>query len=78
MTPGSEEPRADGPAREPFHAWDHRGVIAGVFLGLLVVVFLVVLAAAGDQGALAILVVVFAGILLIYLMGQMRSSGTRR
>jgi hypothetical protein len=58
--------------REPFRFMDHWGVISGVVLGLLFLGFLVLLAVAGDPSALAVLVVVGAGIFLIYLFGQMR------
>jgi hypothetical protein len=54
----------------PFKLWDHIGVLSGVVFGLVGVGFLVVLAAAGDGGALAILCVIVAGIALIYAGGQ--------
>ncbi len=60
--------------REPFKIWDHIGVISGAGLGLVVLAFLGVLAAAGDEGALAILVVIIAGIALIYIGGQIHGS----
>jgi hypothetical protein len=55
---------------------DHWGVISGVVLGLFLLGLLILLAVAGDPGALAILVVVGTGLLLIFLFGQMR--GQRR
>ena len=56
--------------RPPFKLWDHIGVLSGVVFGLVGVGFLVVLAAAGDAGALAILCVIVVGIALIYAGGQ--------
>lgn|GEM_PF-1184579 len=69
--------REEGPApagRPPFRVRDHIGVISGVFLGVVVLAFLVLLAFAGDPSALAILVVVIVGIALIALGAQMRGS----
>ncbi len=70
----SKVPVAGDPDRPKFRAWDHRGVIAGVLGGLVVFAFLVVLAIAGDPSALAIIVVILAGLLLIFVMGRMRAG----
>jgi len=51
--------------------WDHIGIISGVALGLIVLGFLVVLAAAGDQQALGVIVVVVVGVALIYVGGRL-------
>jgi hypothetical protein len=62
-------PSAD--ERPPFKLWDHIGVISGVVLGSIVFAFLVLLAFLGDQAALAIVVVIVAGIALIGLGGKL-------
>ncbi len=68
---GAGRPTEPGAERAPFRLWDHIGRISGVVLGLAVFAFLVVLAVAGDPQALGIIVVVVAGILLIYLGGRL-------
>lgn len=57
--------------RAPFRLWDHIGVISGLLLGLVVFAFLVLLAILGDQAALAIVVVVVAGVALIGFGGKL-------
>ncbi len=61
--------------RPPFRFLDHWGMISGGFLALLVLAFLVILAALGDPSALAVLVVIVAGVFMIYLLGRLRGSG---
>jgi len=56
----------------PWRLRDHIGVISGWVLGLIVVAFLVVLAAAGDSAAFAILVTVAIGAAMIFLGLKMR------
>lgn len=55
----------------PFRLWDHVGMISGAVLGVIVLGFLVVLAAAGDPAALAVIVVVVAGVALVYFGGRL-------
>jgi len=57
--------------RVPWRLWDHIGRISGVVLGLMVFGFLVVLAAAGDPQALAVIVIVVVGVALIYFGGRL-------
>lgn len=68
------DPRSD---EGPFKLWDHIGVISAVVLGLVVLGFLIVLAAAGYEAALAIIVVLVAGIAFIYLGGRMHGGHGR-
>jgi hypothetical protein len=68
-TPDAAEPASN--ERPPFKLWDHIGVISGACLGLAVFAFLVLLAILGDQAALAIVVVVVAGVALIGLGGKL-------
>jgi hypothetical protein len=63
--------------REPFRLWDHIGVISAVVLGLVVLGFLVLLAAAGYEAALAVIVVLVAGIAFIFLGGRTRGGSGR-
>ena len=56
----------------PWRLRDHIGVISGWVLGLIVVAFLVVLAAAGDSAAFAILVTIAIGAAMIFLGLKMR------
>ncbi|MFZ0170466.1 MAG: hypothetical protein WAL04_02175 [Acidimicrobiales bacterium] len=62
-------PQPGAPVR--WRLWDHIGIISGVALGLIVLGFLVVLAAAGDQQALGVIVVVVVGVALIYVGGRL-------
>ncbi|MHB1987744.1 MAG: hypothetical protein ACYCSF_07150 [Acidimicrobiales bacterium] len=71
---GRTEPGGSPP--EKWRLWDHIGVISGVLLGLVAFGGLVVLATAGDAGALAIIVVVVIGIALIFFGGKLH--GARR
>lgn len=73
MSEESRSHEADA-TRVPFRLWDHIGRISGVVLGLAVFAFLVVLAVAGDPQALGIIVVVVAGVLLIYLGGRLHGE----
>jgi hypothetical protein len=57
--------------REPFRFLDHWGMISGAALGVIFLAFLVLLAVAGDPGALAVLAVLIVGVALIYLGGQL-------
>ncbi|HXY43039.1 MAG TPA: hypothetical protein VEH29_02525 [Acidimicrobiales bacterium] len=57
--------------------WDHIGVISGVVLGLVVLAFVVVLAEAGDPGALQVIVVVVVGVALIYFGGRLHGLRSR-
>ncbi|MGO8874496.1 MAG: hypothetical protein ACLQNG_01845 [Acidimicrobiales bacterium] len=66
----SDEGNGGQPAA-PWRLWDHIGVISGITLGLLVLGFLVVLAAAGDAQALGLIVVIVVGVALIYFGGRM-------
>ncbi|MGH9169806.1 MAG: hypothetical protein ACRD0Z_02885 [Acidimicrobiales bacterium] len=72
----SDDPAAPEQAgqREPFRFLDHWGMISGVTFGFLALGLLILLAVAGDPGALAILVVLGAGVLLIFLFGQMHGA----
>lgn len=70
------EPEVGEPEREPWRLWDHIGVLSGLFLGFLAFCVLVLLAIAGDAGALAIIVVVIVGVALIYAGGKLH--GARR
>ena len=63
--------------REPFKLWDHIGVISAVVLGLAVLGFLIVLAAAGYEAALGIIVVFVAGVAFVYIGGRMRGGHGR-
>ena len=63
--------RSEPAAPIRWRLWDHIGVISGVTLGLMVFGFLVVLAAAGDQQALGLIVVIGVGVALIYFGGRM-------
>lgn len=62
---------------EPWRLWDHIGVISGVVLGLVAFGFLVLLAAAGDRGALAVVITLVIGVGFIYLGGQIRAARRR-
>ena len=64
------EPDADATPR-PWRLWDHIGVISGVVLGLMVLGFLVLLAALGDPYAFGLLVVVVVGVALIFFGGKL-------
>jgi hypothetical protein len=66
--------RAGEPAEHvgPWRLRDHIGVISGWVLGLIVVAFLAVLAAAGDTAAFAILVTVAIGAGMIFVGLKMR------
>lgn len=64
--------------RSPWRFREHVGVVSGVVLGLIALCLLVLLAAAGDPSALAILVVIVMGIALIYFGGQMHGNRRRR
>jgi amino acid transporter len=68
---------AGPPQRKTFKLWDHIGVISAVVLGLVVLAFLVVLAAAGYEAALAMIVVLVVGIAFIFLGGRMRGGHGR-
>jgi uncharacterized membrane protein HdeD (DUF308 family) len=57
---------------------DHIGVVSGVVLGLVALAVLVLIAAAGDPGALGILVVIVIGIALIFFGSQLHGSRSRR
>ncbi|MGO9332912.1 MAG: hypothetical protein ACLQCU_02450 [Acidimicrobiales bacterium] len=59
-------------AREPFRLRDHIGVLAGLFLGAIAFVSVVVLAVVGDEQALTLLVVIVVGIGLIAVGTRMR------
>ena len=50
---------------EPFRIRDHIGVISGLFLGLIALLFLVALALLGDEPAITLLVVLVVGIAMI-------------
>ncbi len=63
--------------RPPFHLPDHIGVISGVVLGIVVLVFLVILAFAGDPSAFAVLVVMIVGVALVALGVSMRGPRGR-
>ena len=73
-----EEDSPAAPVREHWRLWDHIGVISGVFLGLVALAILLLIAAAGDPGALGILVVVIVGVGLIYFGGQLHGSRSSR
>lgn len=72
---GPDDAQAGDP--QPWHLADHIGVVSGIALGLIALAVLVLLAAAGDPGALGILVVLVIGIALIYFGGQMHGSRSR-
>ncbi|HXY45555.1 MAG TPA: hypothetical protein VEH29_15315, partial [Acidimicrobiales bacterium] len=65
------EPGRQDMERVPFRLVDHIGMISGGLLAAAFIALLVVLAIAGDPSAVAVLVVIFAGIALIYILGQM-------
>ena len=65
-------------AREPFKVWDHIGVISAVVLGLVVLGFLIVLAAAGYEAALAIIVLLVIGVAFIYFGGRLSGGHDAR
>lgn len=78
------EPGAAGPsspdkdaAPQPWRLWDHIGVISGVMLGVMVLGFLVLLAALGDPDALSLLVVLVVGVALIVFGGKLHGLGGR-
>lgn len=79
----SDEPAAPrgeetgAPERRAWRFGDHVGVLSGLLLGLVALILLVVLAAAGDPSALAILVVIVIGIALIYLGGKLHGDRRR-
>ena len=79
--PGPEDPfGSDDPMDsydEPWRLRDHIGVISGLLLGLIALGILLLISAAGDPGAFAILVVVVIGIALIFFGGQLH-KGRRR
>jgi len=62
----SDEPRT------PFRIRDHIGMISGIILGTIALLFVVGLALIGDQAALALLVVMAVGLGLIALGTRMR------
>jgi len=64
--------------RAPFRLVDHIGMISGGLLGAAFVGLLIVLAVAGDPSAVAVVVVIFAGIALISILGQMHGPRRRR
>ncbi len=66
----------DPEERQIWHWREHIGMISGLTLVLIAFVFLGFVAAAGDGGALAILVVVVIGVALIFLGGRLH--GARR
>lgn len=63
--------------REPWHLRDHIGIVSGLLLGLIALGVLVLLAAAGDPGAIGILVVLVIGIALIYFGAQLHGARRR-
>lgn len=63
---------SDEPPRVPFRIRDHIGMISGIILGSIALVFVVGLALIGDQAALALLVVIAVGLALIALGTRMR------
>lgn len=66
-------PGGEGPVAQE-HGWlyNHIGRISGVILGLVFIAFLAFLAVAGYEPALALLVVLVAGVLLVSLGSQLR------
>jgi hypothetical protein len=65
------------PARPQWRLWDHIGVISGVLLGLILLGFLVLLAALGDPDALSLLVVLVVGVALIVFGGKLHGLSRR-
>jgi energy-converting hydrogenase Eha subunit G len=63
--------------RPPWRLWDHIGVISGVVLGLIVVGFLVFLAALGDPDALTLIVFLVVGVALVALGGKLHGLQSR-
>ncbi len=64
--------------REPWRLRDHWGVMSGFLLGLIALGLLVLAAAAGDPGALGIILIAVFGTAMIFLGGQIHGNRSRR
>jgi hypothetical protein len=63
-----------GPANERGWLYHHIGRLAGVALGLIVVVFIAFLSLAGYEPATTLLVVIVGGFLMISIGGKLRGG----
>ncbi len=64
-------------AQERWRLWDHIGMISGTILGLIALAFLVIVSLGGGPGATGVIIVIVAGVALIYFGGRMHGLRSR-